>query len=190
MLAQGPSRQSNNAPLGHGKGTLYEGGIRVPFIVRWPGTVAPGSTSAAQVSSVDFYPTILEVAGTVDKPGHVVDGVSLVPLLNGQGTLEDLALFWHYPHYHHTAPGGAVRAGDYKLIEYYEDGMLELYNLRDDLGESKNLARQLPEKTLGTSANPGRVAQVRRCSDADAQPRLRSRESGIPQPGGGEARPA
>ena len=79
---------TNNAPLRHGKGTLYEGGIRVPPIARWPGTVAPGSTSAAQVSSVDFYPTILEVAGTVAKPKHVGDGVSLVPLLNGQDTLK------------------------------------------------------------------------------------------------------
>ena len=135
---------TSNAPLRDEKGTLYEGGIRVPMIVRWPGRVKPGTVSAEPVSTVDFFPTLLGIAGAADVPE--VDGVSLLPVLAGSQKLDREALYWHYPHYHHTAPCGAIRARDLKLIEYYEDGRLELYNLTDDLGEKRNLAQTMPGK--------------------------------------------
>lgn len=137
---------TNNAPLRLGKGSLYEGAVRVPFIVRWPGKVAKGTVCNVPVISVDFYPTLAEIAGAPEAAGHVLDGVSLVPLLTISGKMPDRALYWHYPHYHHTAPGGMVREGDFKLIENFEDGSLELYNLSEDLGEQKNLASSMPEK--------------------------------------------
>ncbi|MFC1806020.1 sulfatase, partial [Planctomycetota bacterium] len=134
---------TSNAPLRNEKGSLYEGGIRVPLIVRWPGKVKPGTECSVPVTSVDLYPTFLEAAGSTGDPKHEVDGVSMAPLLTGKGNLDREAIYWHYPHYHHTAPCGAIRAGDHKLIEYYEDGTLELYNLKDDLGEKTNLAGML-----------------------------------------------
>ncbi|UCG46359.1 MAG: sulfatase [Phycisphaerales bacterium] len=140
---------TTNAPLRSEKGTLYEGGIRVPLIVRCPGVVKSGAICSAPVSSVDFYPTLLELAGVKDDSQHVLDGRSLVPLLTGTGKFERDALFWHYPHYHHSTPAGAVRQGDWKLMEFYEDGRLELYNLRRDVGEAVNLAGRMPEKAAG-----------------------------------------
>ena len=137
---------TSNAPLRDEKGSLYEGGIRVPLIVRWPGVVKPGSVCRTPVTSVDFLPTILEMAGTKANADPSVDGVSLVPLLKQSAPPRRDAIYWHYPHYHHTAPCGAVRAGDYKLIEYFEDGRLELYNLKDDISEKNDLARKLPDK--------------------------------------------
>lgn len=137
---------TTNAPLRDEKGTLYEGGIREPLIVRWPGVVKPGAVCRAPVSSVDLYPTWLEAAGAQPDPGHVLDGVSLVPLLAQRGKPERDTLFWHYPHYHHSTPAGAVRQGDWKLIEFFEDGRLELYNLRKDLGETRNRAEEMPRK--------------------------------------------
>lgn len=134
-----------NLPLRDEKGSLYEGGIRVPLIVRWPGEIAAGSVCHTPVSSVDFVPTMLELAGVEDPPEDL-DGTSLVPLLAGSGKLDRDAIYWHYPHYHHTTPAGALRAGDWKLIEYFDDGRLELYNLRDDMGETENLASTMPEK--------------------------------------------
>jgi arylsulfatase A len=135
---------TSNAPLRAEKGTLYEGGIRVPLIVRWPGAVRPGSTCRVPVSSVDLLPTLVEIAGGA-VPAKI-DGVSLIPLLRGAGELDREALYWHYPHYHHSTPAGAVRAGDFKLLEFYEDGKLELFNLREDLGETHDLAEQMPKK--------------------------------------------
>ena len=137
-----------NRPLRSGKGWLYEGGIREPMLIRWPGSVEAGSVCDTAVTSTDFYPTMLEMAGLPSRPDQHVDGVSLVPLLKKTGTLRDRALYWHYPHYHGSGsrPSGAVRAGDYKLIEWYEDGKVELYNLKNDLGEQKDLAAQQPEK--------------------------------------------
>lgn len=135
-----------NTPLRAEKGTLYEGGIREPLIVRWPGVVEPGSLCDVPVSSVDFFPTMVDIAGVKDRTGHAVDGVSLLPLLKQSGELDRSAIYWHYPHYHHTTPAGAVRAGDYKLIEYFDDGRMELYNLREDVGEERNLAETMPEK--------------------------------------------
>jgi arylsulfatase A len=137
---------TSNAPLRSEKGTLYEGGIRVPLIVRWPGVVEAGSVCRTPVTSMDLFPTILAMAGASDKLPAAVDGVSLMPLLKGAGRLEREAIYWHYPHYHHTAPCGAVRAGNHKLIEFLEDGRCELYDLAADLGEKKDLAAAMPAK--------------------------------------------
>ncbi|MHC4546939.1 MAG: sulfatase-like hydrolase/transferase, partial [Planctomycetota bacterium] len=121
---------TSNLPLRAGKGWLYEGGIREPMIIKWPGVVKPNSVCSEPVTSTDFYPTMLEMADLPLKPKQHVDGVSLVPLLKGKEKLERNAIFWHYPHYGNQggSPGGAVRAGDYKLIEFYEDNRAELYN--------------------------------------------------------------
>jgi arylsulfatase A-like enzyme len=137
---------TSNAPLRAGKGTLYEGGIREPMIVKWPGVIKPGTTASTPVTSTDFYPTILEMAGLPLKPEQHVDGLSLMPLLKESGPLRRDTLYWHYPHYHRTTPAGALRHGDWKLIEYFEDGRLELYNLRDDLSEANDLATAMPGK--------------------------------------------
>ncbi|MFB3826469.1 MAG: sulfatase [Bryobacteraceae bacterium] len=136
---------TSNAPLRAGKGHLYEGGIRVPTIVRWPGKLPAGVVNDTPVCSVDLLPTIAEMTGA--KRG-VVDGVSLTPALRKGGALKRDALYWHYPHYSNQGgvPGGAVRQGDWKLIEFYEDGHVELYNLRDDPGERNNLAPKLKQK--------------------------------------------
>ena len=137
---------TGNAPLRAGKGHLYEGGIREPMFVRWPGVVQPGSVSDTVVSSIDFFPTILEMAGA--KPLSC-DGLSLVPVLKQAGNLKRDEIYWHYPHYNFLGgvPAGAIRSGGYKLIEFFEEGRLELYNLLDDIGERRNLARQEPRKT-------------------------------------------
>jgi arylsulfatase A-like enzyme len=148
-VKEGPNTPAtSNAPLRAGKGYLYEGGIREPLLVRWPGATKAGSTCDVPVCSIDFYPTILEAAGA-KRGGGAVDGVSLVPLLRQAGEPRRDALYWHYPHYSNQGgkPGGAVRQGRYKLIESYEDGNLELYDLREDVGEANDLARKLPEKT-------------------------------------------
>ena len=137
---------TSNAPLRSEKGTLYEGGIRVPAIVRWPGVVEPGSTCSVPVTTVDFLPTMLDAANVTTVSPLKVDGISLIPLLKGAKDLPRDAIYWHYPHYHHSTPAGAVRAGDYKLIEFYENGRLELYNLADDIGEEHNLADEMPAR--------------------------------------------
>jgi len=137
---------TSNAPLRAGKGTLYEGGIREPWIVKWPGTIKPGSTCNVPVISTDFFSTILEMVGAAPAGAKTLDGLSIVPLLKGTGSIQRDALYWHYPHYHITTPGGAIRCGDFKLIEYYEDGKLELYDLSKDLSETTDLAAKMPEK--------------------------------------------
>jgi uncharacterized sulfatase len=137
---------TSNTPLRGEKGTLYEGGIREPLIVRWPGVVKPGTTCSVPVSSVDFYPTFLDIVGDKPDPNHALDGVSILPLLRRTGTLERDAIYWHYPHYHHSTPAGAIRAGRWKLIEFYEDGRLQLYDLQSDIGEKHNLAAKMPQK--------------------------------------------
>ena len=144
---------TSNRPLRAGKGWLYEGGIREPWIVRVPGVTKAGSVCDTPVTSTDFFPTLLELAGLPSLPAQHRDSVSLVPLLKG-GELARGPLFWHYPHYGNQggAPGGAVRDGDWKLIEWYEDGSLELFNLRDDLGEKNNLAAARPEKAKALQA--------------------------------------
>jgi arylsulfatase A-like enzyme len=137
-----------NLPLRAGKGWLYEGGIREPMIIKWPGVAKASSVCHETVTSTDFYPTMLEMANLPLRPGQHLDAVSLVGLLKGTSTLDRQAIYWHYPHYHGSGnrPSGAIRAGDYKLIEWYEDGKVELYNLKDDLGERNDLAATMPEK--------------------------------------------
>ncbi len=137
---------STNVPLRSEKGSLYEGGIRVPLIIRWPGIVPSGTTSGVPVSSVDLFPTMMDLADVKIDANHRIDGTSLKPLVTKTGPLRRNAIYWHYPHYHHMDPAGAVRAGDFKLIERYDNGELELYRLTDDIGEKRNLADQLPEK--------------------------------------------
>ncbi len=136
---------STNAPLRDEKGRLYEGGVRVPCVVRWPGRIAPGSVCDTPITSVDIYPTFLELANAEPAPDHVLDGVSLAPLFAGATALPREDIFWHYPHYHHTTPAGAMRSGPWKLIEFFEDGRLELYNLAEDIGESRDVSAQFPE---------------------------------------------
>ena len=138
-ILEGPNTPAtSNAPLREAKGYLYEGGLRVPLIVSWPGMVRPGLTVAEPVSSIDFFPTLLEVCGATSaaKP----DGVSFLPALRGHSLGRD-ALYWHYPHYSNQGgkPGAAVRSGDYKLIEFYENDRRELYDLKKDASESHNL---------------------------------------------------
>ena len=137
---------TSNLPLACGKGWMYEGGTRVSTIVRWPGVTEAGSECADPVTSTDYYPTLLEAAGAPPDPAQHVDGVSLTPLLRGEGPLNREAIFWHFPHYSNCGgrPGCSVRMGDHKLIEFFEDGHLELYNLREDIGEESNLAEDLP----------------------------------------------
>ena len=145
--------EADQTPLRAGKASLYEGGIRVPLIVRWPGAVEPNRVCNVPVISVDFFSTILDMIGITPK--HDVDGVSIVPLLKQTNVLHRDAIYWHYPHYHSAGigPSSAIRQGDYKLIEWHEASILglenrvELYNLREDIGESKNLAMTMPEKT-------------------------------------------
>jgi len=148
-LSTSEGHPTSNLPLRAGKGWLYEGGIRVPMVIKWPGGAAPGTVSHVLVNSTDFYPTLLEMAGLPLNPAQHSDGTSLVPLLKGVESLDREALFWHYPHYGNQGgtPGGAVRRGDWKLTEWYEDGRIELFNLRDDLGETVNQADERPELT-------------------------------------------
>lgn len=129
-------------PLREFKGFLYEGGIRVPWIVRWPTVIEPGTTSSFPVISMDTHTTILDAVGL--EPEKTSDGISLLPLLSQTGIPDREAIYFHYPNYAfhgRNRLGGAIREGDFKLIENYDDGSLELYNLRDDLGERKNLVK-------------------------------------------------
>ncbi len=140
---------TNNSPLRSGKGSLYEGGIRVPLLIRWPGVAKPGSVCDEPVATTDFYPTLLEASSLEGDAEHNadLDGLSLVPLLkDSRNSLNRETLFFHYPHYYHTtSPVSAVRHGDWKLLEYFEDDRVELYNLADDLGENHDLAAQKPD---------------------------------------------
>jgi arylsulfatase A-like enzyme len=141
---------TDNAPLRGAKGLLYEGGVRVPLIISWPGVVAPGSRSAEPVSSIDFYPTLLEATGTGRAPGQLLDGESLMPLLTGSGGLQRQALFTYFALSGQRAPPGVtVRSGRWKLIRWFETtpwfpDRLELYDLEADIGETTNLARRMP----------------------------------------------
>ena len=145
-LSTSEGSPTSNLPLRGGKGWLYEGGIREPMIVRWPGVITPSSVCTEPVISTDFYPTILEASGSRERPEQHLDGVSLVPLFDG-GDLEQRELYWHYPHYSNQGgfPGAALRAGKWKLIERFEDGQLQLFDLESDLGEEHDLAQERPE---------------------------------------------
>ena len=144
----GYSGVADNRPLRKGKGFLYEGGIRVPLIVRWPGVVKSGVVSSEPVVTMDFYPTILEATGVALDRERPLDGESLMPILRGDSErLERDMVAWHYPNYaFHRANklGSAIRMGDFKLIDRFDDGSAELYNLRDDIGEKKDLAALMP----------------------------------------------
>ena len=146
---------TDNAPLRGGKGMLYEGGIRVPYIFRWPGKIKPGTVCEESINSVDLYPTLLEVAGAKAPENYVLDGMSYWKLLtgDGKGTLNREAIYWHFPGYlgagpgsWRTTPAGAIRSGDWKLQEFFEDGKIELYNLREDISQKNDLAAKMPEK--------------------------------------------
>lgn len=146
-LSTSEGSPTSNVPLRAGKGWMYEGGVREPLIVKWPGVAKPGSVCDAPVISTDFYPTMLEQAGLPARPKQHVDGVSLAPLLRGEKTAQR-SLFWHYPHYGNQggSPSGAVRNGDYKLVEWFEDDHVELFNLAADLSEQRDLAEREPDK--------------------------------------------
>ena len=147
-LSTSEGHPTSNLPLRAGKGWPYEGGVREPMIVVAPGVTKAGTTCDSPVISTDFYPTLLQLAGLPLKPEQHLDGVSFVPLLKGEAMSRGKPLFWHYPHYANQggAPNGVIRDGDWKLIEWYEDGALELFNLPQDLGEKTNLAAQQPER--------------------------------------------
>ena len=144
---------TSNAPLRSGKSSIYEGGIREPLVVVWPGMAKPGSKSEEIVQSIDFYPTLLEMTGTPVRRGQEFDGISIVPALRG-GSLDREAIFTHIPNYSAATtqrPSTAVRAGAWKLIRFYSDGpgqadRYELYNLRDDIGEASDLAESNRDK--------------------------------------------
>ena len=142
-----PSRAFNGG-FRSGKGYLWEGGIREPLIVRWPDQVREGRVEGIPVSSVDFYPTMLEMAGVDTSSGPVADGVSLLPLLQESGALERDTLYWHYPHYSNAGspPTGALRKEEWKLIEFFEDSHVELYNLASDPSESVDVADAEPDR--------------------------------------------
>lgn len=147
-LSTSEGSPTSNLPLRGGKGWIYEGGIREPYMIKWPGITAPGSTCDVPVISTDFYPTILEIAGLEPQPRQHRDGESLVPLLKGKDSLDREALYWHYPHYSNQGgmPGGAIRMGRYKLLERFEDGRVHLYDLESDIGEKNDLAAEMPER--------------------------------------------
>ena len=142
-LSTAEGTPTSNLPLRTGKGWAFEGGVREPLLVKWPGVIRPGSVSHGPIISTDYYPTILEMAGLRLRPKQHLDGKSFKPLLKG-GALPERPLFWHYPHYSNQGgtPHGAVRLGDFKLIEWYEDMSVELFNLKNDLGEQNNLAKE------------------------------------------------
>ena len=139
---------TSNLPLRGAKGWLYEGGIRVPMIVKWPGKGKTGAVCDEPVISADFYPTLLEMAGLPAKPKQHVDGVSFAAAVKGD-PFERKAIYWHFPHYSNhgmQSPGGAIRLGDYKLLDYFENGSVQLFNLKADLGEQNDLSRTEPKK--------------------------------------------
>jgi arylsulfatase A-like enzyme len=136
-------------PLREGKGYLYEGGIRVPLMVRWPGRVRAGSTCDTPVISMDYYPTILAALGLSRPDGEAPDGESLLPLLEEKKGFKEKPLYFHFPNFSwhmKNRLGGAVRDGQYKLIEWYDDSSFELYDLAADIGEKKDLSKKMPQK--------------------------------------------
>lgn len=149
-LATSEGSPTCNLPLAEGKGWTYEGGVREPLLLRYPGSVRAGSVNETVVNSPDFFPTIMELAGAPLQPAEWLDGRSFAGALGGSGAThaaEERSTFWHYPHYGNQGgtPGSAVRKGSWKLIEFFEDGHLELYDLAHDIGEQFNLADREPD---------------------------------------------
>ena len=146
----GFARATDHAPLRANKGSPYEGGIRVPLIITGAGVERKGATCEVPATSSDLYPTILEMAGLPMRPHQHLDGRSLAGALKAKGALEEKPIFWHYPHYNQhpqSAPHSVIRSGSWKLMEFLETGKIELYDLAEDLGESKNLSQAKPELT-------------------------------------------
>jgi arylsulfatase A-like enzyme len=144
----GPEPPTNNAPLREGKARIYEGGQRVPFMVRWPGRIEAGSTSDAVVAAIDLYPTLLDALDLPTPKGHVIDGESILPVLEGKGSIKRKAYFTWFPHLKGAV---SVRQGNYKLIRRFEElpgypDLVELYDLKKDIGETRNLAGKMPKK--------------------------------------------
>ena len=139
---------TSNAPLREGKGWLYEGGIRVPLLVKWPGKVKGNGTSDVPVCGIDVFPTLRDACVLESDKSVPTDGVSLLPLLKQSGTIAREALFWHYPHYANqgSKPGAVIRSGEWKLVEFYEEGRRELFHVAKDVSESNNLAEQQPDR--------------------------------------------
>ncbi len=152
----GMVKATNNRPLRSFKGDIYEGGIRVPCIIDWPGVIEPGAVSDTPISGVDFYSTLLAMARLPQQSEHHEDSVNLVPLLNGDTDFNRGPLVWHYPvgvpHIAHSKPGSVIRDGDWKFLRFYEDGREEVYNLKQDVGESTNLLASMPEKAAKLKA--------------------------------------
>ena len=144
----GGTRVSINQPLRGVKGSLHEGGVRVPTCMRWPSVITAGTKSQTPIASVDFLPTFAELASVSLPTGQPIDGESFAPLIKGHPALDDRAIFWHYPLYlaGRATPASAIRKGDWKLIEFFEDGRLELYNTATDISEARNLADAMPAK--------------------------------------------
>jgi len=183
------------APLKGSKGELYEGGIRVPLVVAWPVIAQPGSTSDVPVASIDLYPTLLDLSGAAAPTRQPLAGISWAAILRGGPPPERRRLFWHFPCYVGRAtPSSAVREGDFKLVEFFEDGgHVELYNLRDDPGERRDLASLEPARskalaatlhawqretraTLPTGENPAYDPQAGRDTAGRARPQRQKRE--------------
>jgi len=163
---------TDNAPLRGGKGMIFDGGMRVPFVVRWPGMVPGGSRSSVPTSTADLFPTLCDIAGVRPEAGYPIEGLNLLPLWRDTAhALGRDALYWHFPDGIvtsgnppiRTSPVSIVRAGNFKLIEWLEDGRIELYNLIEDLGEKNNLVRSLPEKAAELKA---KAAAWRKASNA------------------------
>ncbi|MBN1126055.1 MAG: sulfatase [Sedimentisphaerales bacterium] len=148
LAGRGPWAATSNLPLRQGKGYPYEGGIRVPLIIRWTGKIRAGFISSEPVTSIDFLPTVCQVASVDIPKDRPIDGESLVPLLTQKGSLQRDALFWHFPHYrgNDVVPYSIIRQGDWKLIKHYQGKQFELFNLQQDLSEKKDLSEKMPEK--------------------------------------------
>jgi arylsulfatase A-like enzyme len=150
------STPTNNLPLRSGKGNIHEGGVRVPLIVAWPGVVDPGTKSQEIVSSIDLYPTFLEIAGIQPNGEQVIDGESIMSVLRGEGPLQREAIYCHFPHTMpatYNLPSTSVRKGDWKLIRFYGEGenrthAHSLYNLKEDIGETNDLAERYPDLVI------------------------------------------